>query len=78
MAFNLKGEAQIDAFTLGFNVHGENGHWRVSVSGPGNISDECETVEDNPWPLLVEMLTEGVNEICRKFPRRAPHKRATP
>ncbi len=69
MAFNLRGEAAIDAFSLSFKVHGENGRWRVSVTGPGNISEECETVEENPWPLLSEMLSNGVDQICRKLPR---------
>ena len=72
----LKGEALIDSFTLSYAIHGKPREWTVNVSTVGNIASECQTEEESPWPLLMEMLADGVSAIIQKFPGRAPRQRA--
>jgi hypothetical protein len=67
----IRGEALIDTVTMAFTISGKRGEWRVTVTGPGNITTEDETVEATWYPLFTEMLRaafEGANR--RRFPAR--------
>jgi len=73
----LKGDCLIESYTLNFAIHGVASHWTVSVSAPGNYSDERQSMEQSPWPLLTSMIDKGIEFICREFPGRVPRRRAS-
>jgi hypothetical protein len=68
----LRGEALIQAVTLGFSVAGERGDWRINVTGPGHIENDSETNAESPYILLDAMLKTTFSEVARKFPQRVP------
>jgi hypothetical protein len=67
----VRGEVQIQSFTLGFTVAGERNNWTVVITSPGGIKTEDTTVERTWFPLFSEMLSEAYHSAQKKrFPER--------
>jgi hypothetical protein len=69
----VRGEVQIQTFTLGFTVAGERNNWTITVTPPNGIKIEDTTVERTWFPLFSEMLSEAYHAAQKKrFPERRP------
>jgi hypothetical protein len=67
----IKGEALIQTFTFGFSISGQRNEWRVTITQPGGITTEDETVEANWHALFSEMLRAAYESANRRrFPER--------
>ena len=52
----IKGEALEGTITVSFTISGKRGEWRVSITAPGGIVTEDETVEASWDQLFKELL----------------------
>ena len=67
----IRGEALVDTVTLTFAISGKRGEWAVTITQPGGIVTEDETVEASWYPLFTEMLRAAFeNANRRRFPER--------
>ena len=67
----IRGEALIETITLAFTISGQRNEWSVTITQPGGIVTQDETVEATWYPLLNEMLAAAHEAaIKRQFPGR--------
>jgi hypothetical protein len=67
----IKGEGLIETITLAFTISGQRREWSVTITAPGGIMTQDETVEATWYPLLNEMLAAAFESANRRrFPER--------
>ena len=67
----IRGEALIDTITLAFTISGKRREWSVTITAPGGIMTQDETVAATWYPLLNEMLAAAFESANRRrFPER--------